>query len=159
MIHSLDFKQTDPDGNEWSLNDFSFGKINLIAGRNSTGKSRTLNVIAALGGLVAGERTVAPTQEKFEVHFRDGAKKIDYFLEYKESTVRKEMLIIDGDKLLERSDKGEGLIYAEELKGKIKFQVPEKSLACVVRRDSIQPWSPGKFRPGKGTWATFFNPQ
>jgi len=138
MIHSLNFKQTDDHGNEWSLNDFSFGKINLIAGRNSTGKSRTLNVIAGLGGLVAGERTIAPTQERFEAHFTDGAQKIDYFLEYKESTVRKETLTIDADELLQRSDKGEGLIYAEELKGKIKFQVPEKSLACVVRRDSIQ---------------------
>lgn len=137
LINLINFKETDDNVNEWCLKDFSFGKINLIVGKNSTGKSRTLNVISALGGLVAGENEI-PKNGKFEVYFKNNAENIQYFLEYKQSIVSKEVLIIEDSTLLDRSDNGEGFIYAEELDKTIRFQVPETSLACVARRDSIQ---------------------
>ena len=98
FINLLNFKEIDNNNNEWSINDFSFGKINLIVGKNSTGKSRTLNVISALGGLVAGEKKI-PYNGKFNVYFKNYAKKIQYFLEYKNSIVSEENLIIDNSKL------------------------------------------------------------
>lgn len=138
ILESISFKEIDNKGNEWSINNFSFEKINLIVGKNSTGKSRTLNVISALGGLVAGERPLAPNGGDFEVNFKNDTNKIKYTLEHRQSIVVKEKLIINDEKLLDRELKGEGVIYAKELDSNIKFQVPETSLACVARRDSIQ---------------------
>ena len=158
-IDRVSFKEIDNKDNEWSMNNFSFEKINLIVGKNSTGKTRTLNVISALASLVSGEQAL-PQHGNFEVNFKNQTNKIQYFLEYQQSIVIKEKLIIDNNMPLDRGKKGEGTIYAEELKKNIKFQVPETSLACVARRDSIQhPYFEGLYNWGKSVRHYHFGSQ
>ena len=38
-LDRIQFIETGQDGNKWLLNDFTFGKINLLVGQNATGKS------------------------------------------------------------------------------------------------------------------------
>jgi len=137
FIDLLNFTETDDSDNEWSINNFSFQKINLIVGKNSVGKSRTLSVVAVLAELVVGEKKKLE-HAKFEICFKGNAKKIQYILEYEQFVISKEMLLIDDRLFLKRGKNGEGEIYAEQLKKNIEFQVPEKNLACVARRDSVQ---------------------
>src|SRR5215831_4846768 len=55
-IKSMDFVQFAGQDLEWKLQKLLLGSVNLIVGRNATGKSKTLNVIGVLASLLAGER-------------------------------------------------------------------------------------------------------
>ena len=41
---------------EWTLFGLALGRINLVVGKNASGKSRTLSTINGLGDLVSGRR-------------------------------------------------------------------------------------------------------
>jgi len=138
FLDTLGYVEVDRDGNEWSIDDFSFDKINLMVGQNSTGKSRTLNVINALGGLLAGERQITFSGKFCPVFRKDDKSKIKYLLEHRDHKVIKETLQIKEKSFLERGPDGEGTIYAEELGQDIKFQVPDSLIASVAKRDAIQ---------------------
>ncbi len=153
FLSSLSYSQHTQSGNDWHLNSFSLGKINLIVGKNSTGKSRTLNVLAALSNYLCDERKLAYSGQ-FDVDFLDNEKSVRYILNYSDQKVEKEFLDIDGTVVLDRRENGEGKILAEALENRpmIDFQVPESLLASVVRRDSIQhPYFDLLYNWGKST--------
>jgi energy-coupling factor transporter ATP-binding protein EcfA2 len=157
ILHLLNYQENDSQGNYWNLKDLSLGKINLIVGRNATGKTRILNVLGGLASFVSGERKL--TNGSFEVEF-DGEKSIKYTLRIKNLKVEEEKLLLDNEVLLERGNGGEGKIYAEELKKNMKFQVPDNVLACVARRDSIQhPYFEHLYNWGNSTRLYYFGTQ
>jgi len=137
FIDSLTFVENIGTDKKWAFRDVHFNKINLIVGKNSTGKSRMLNVVASLGGFVAGEKNILGN-DRLEAFFKDDGENLKYVLEFQDSKVTKEILSINNDTLLDRGQGGIGKIYAEKQKAMMDFQVPETSLACVARRDSIQ---------------------
>ena len=44
-LYKLDYSQYEGEPQEWKIVNCTFGDINLIVGKNATGKTRTLNVI------------------------------------------------------------------------------------------------------------------
>lgn len=56
ILRSLRYSQHENTPNEWNIDSFNLGQINLIVGRNATGKTRTLNVIASLANLISGDQ-------------------------------------------------------------------------------------------------------
>jgi predicted ATP-dependent endonuclease of OLD family len=137
-LNTLKYIEPDQDGNEWSINDFSFGKINLLVGQNSTGKSRTLNVINALGRLLAGEQQVQHSGQFYPTFKDDNDVEVRYSLDHCDNRVIQESLEIGNEQLLKRANGGKGTIYAKQLDQEIKFQVPDTILASVAKRDAIQ---------------------
>ena len=93
----------------------TLGNINLIVGKNATGKSRTLNIIGSLADLVCGYQKMVFSSGNYKVRFDNKGKKIDYILRYKNSVIKNEELKIDSDNRLKRGVKGEGKIYYAEL--------------------------------------------
>jgi energy-coupling factor transporter ATP-binding protein EcfA2 len=138
QLESITYAQFEGRPEEWSITGFSFGNINLIVGKNATGKSRTLNVIAGLGKLVSGEVKLTFKSGDYIVTFNKNDKKIEYSLKYEDSKVIEEKLTVDSEPKLRRGSGGEGEIYAVNEKRKMKFQSPPSELACVSRRDSVQ---------------------
>ena len=47
-LYSLKYKQDEGVDREWGFDGLSLHKINLIVGKNASGKSRTLNVMGLL---------------------------------------------------------------------------------------------------------------
>ncbi len=137
-LKSIDYSQYERTPKAWKLTKCEFGNINLIVGKNATGKSRTLNIIASLGNLLGGYQKMVFSSGNYKVTFDNEGKKIDYILKYKDSVIKSEKLNVDSQNRLNRGIKGEGTIYYSELKGTMKFQTPENELASVARRDSIQ---------------------
>lgn len=121
----------------WYLENFDLQKINLIVGRNASGKTRTLNLIRTLADLVSGDRTMIP-EAYFEAVFDDEGTEVEYTTRLNHGKVISEQLKINKKILLDRNQSGKGLIYAEELKKDINFQLSENELACVKKRDAIQ---------------------
>jgi hypothetical protein len=124
--------------NAWCLDKVNFGKINLLVGKNSSGKSRTLSVIFGIANLVCGDMPLIFKSGEFELEFMNGENVLQYFLKLDSNIIVKEQFVLNGIIKLDRGADGIGEIEYEETKAKMKFQVPNTQLACVTRRDSIQ---------------------
>lgn len=138
QLETITYAQFEGKPEEWSITDFSFGNINLIVGKNATGKSRTLNIIQALGNLVSGYIKLQFKSGNYKALFNEDGEKLTYFLKYEKSKVIEEKLVIGSTTKLDRGHRGEGTIYAVKEKRDMKFQAPPSELACVNRRDSVQ---------------------
>ena len=138
QIDNFEFSEYAGQPREWSLERTQFGQITLIVGRNASGKSRTLNVIAALAAMLSGKRPVACASARFSALLTNAATKYDLRVEIQKQVIVDEFLSVDGIQKLNRGEKGIGEIHTEELNKSLRFQNPESQLALVSRRDLIQ---------------------
>lgn len=138
QLKSISYNQFEGEPEQWGITDFSFGNINLIVGKNATGKSRTMSIIKGLGNLVSGDIKLSFKSGDYKVIFDDGGKKVTYFLKYENGKVIKEKLVIGSDTRLDRRSDGKGDIYAVKDGKNMEFQAPPSELACVNRRDNVQ---------------------
>jgi energy-coupling factor transporter ATP-binding protein EcfA2 len=137
FLKSVEYTQYEETPRLWKLEGCTFGNINLIVGKNATGKTRTLNIINSLASMLSGERKLFISGH-YNVEFDNSGQKINYILQYENASVVNEELNIDSNNKLKRGTEGIGTIYYAERNETIEFQTPPKELAAVVRRDTIQ---------------------
>lgn len=126
---------------EWRIDGCQLGNINVIVGKNASGKSRILRSIYIISELLLEGRELIPVQKTQEWHLlfdHNSQRPTEYLVESKNGYIVKESLIINEKHLLERNESGEGEIFAQELNQYIRFQTPTTELAVVKRRDTIQ---------------------
>ena len=87
FLESIDYSQFERTPKAWKLENCTFGNINLIVGKNATGKSRTLNIIGGLADLFCGYHKMTYLSGNYNVRFENDGKKIDYILKYKNNCV------------------------------------------------------------------------
>jgi energy-coupling factor transporter ATP-binding protein EcfA2 len=136
-INKLDFSQYLNQPHEWKTKDLSFGKINLIVGKNATGKSRTLNVINSLAKILTNPK-LNIRDGNWEVEFSDGTDLLKYELQLRENIVSHEKLTIGDDVRLVRESSGEGEIYYSDKEEKLRFKIAENKVAALFKRDEFQ---------------------
>ncbi|MCK4827031.1 ATP-binding protein, partial [bacterium] len=159
QLKSISYTQYEGKPEEWSIEGFTLGPINLIVGRNASGKTRALNIIGSLGKLLSGETTLYISGD-YEVIFDKGDEKIVYRLKLDESKVFSEKLVIGSRTMLDRGKGGIGEIYAEKIGNNIEFQAPDNQLACLTRRDSLQhPFFEDLYQWGKSLRHYYFGTQ
>ena len=117
------------------------GKINLIVGANSSGKSRTLRAINELAMFLSGDLKISQTPaygELFDVEFwnENTQQDIHYLLKYEDSRIITEELTINGELYIERNESSSQMIY-EGFGGMVDFEADANMLA-VARRDRMQ---------------------
>lgn len=137
-LTSLEYDQFAGEPNEWQLKGLALDSVNLLVGRNATGKSRTLNVIKGLANLLSGDVKVWFHPGNFNATFDHHGKSANYALIFSDSKVIHEEFTVDGKRVLTRGKGGTGKIYAEKERKEIEFQTPENELAVVTRRDNLQ---------------------
>jgi energy-coupling factor transporter ATP-binding protein EcfA2 len=143
-LKSIQFTQFPNSPQEWILEECTLGNINLVAGKNASGKSKTLNTILSLSKYLSVEKT---TQMIFGDCFykftfdREG-REIVYTLKLLDQKVAEEQLYVGGELLLKRGPGGVGQIKFEKVPAEnsplLDFQTPEEDVAAFTRRDSIQ---------------------
>jgi energy-coupling factor transporter ATP-binding protein EcfA2 len=138
QIDKINYYEHLGEPNEWILEDFSLGQINLIVGRNAVGKTRTINVLSGLARLLAESKQIIWNDGNYDVEFKHDDHFINYKLEYKNRSIEKEELVIDDFTYLDRGNDGVGEIFFSEEKRSLKFQTPTNELAAFARRDAIQ---------------------
>ena len=69
ILKSVKFSQHENTKDEWKLEEVPFSKINLIVGKNATGKSMTLNIISSLSKLLSREKKLPFQSGNFLVKF------------------------------------------------------------------------------------------
>jgi AAA15 family ATPase/GTPase len=65
----------------------SFQKINLVVGKNATGKSKTINTIRQLSDLLSGDVKLSQLvydTSIYDLSFDDNGNEINYYLEFEE---------------------------------------------------------------------------
>jgi AAA15 family ATPase/GTPase len=136
--------------NEWSIEGkpqnnyfeqwFTLGNINLVVGKNATGKSRTIDAIRYIADLVANDiklsqlKLLGYSSAEYHLKFNDKEEKIEYHLTFENGKITHETLSVDGNEKLNRV---EGTIWHEGAKQKFEFQIDDDVLA-VSKRDKKQ---------------------
>jgi AAA15 family ATPase/GTPase len=68
-LQSLNYFEYENKPNAWSLEGMVFDNINLVVGKNATGKTNTIAKIAWLGKILAGEQL--PENANYDIEFSD----------------------------------------------------------------------------------------
>ena len=136
--------------NEWSIEGRSkqgvygqaltLNNINLIVGKNASGKSRTIFAIRQISDLLSGDAQLSRMNvhsygtAKYELKFEDNNSNIDYYLDFNNGKITEETLTVDGQEKFNRS---EGKLWYEEIKKNLIFETDDNILA-ITKRDKIQ---------------------
>ncbi len=160
FLKSLEYSQFIGKPNFWCLEQFLLGKINLIVGKNATGKTKVLNIIKAASSLLTGKQKLVFDSGNYKMVFDNNGRAIEYILSYENQAVCKEELKVEGRVLLDRGIDGKGQIFAQQLDKTMEFQAPANELASVARRDSVQhPFFEDLYQWGKTTYHYYFGTQ
>lgn len=142
ILKSFKYTEYENDPKEWVLNKFNLNKVNLIVGKNSGGKSRTLNVLGGLAKLMTDSK-ISYNSGHYVAEFESGDEKISYEIRIKNKAITREILKFNNDIYVDRSMHGKGTIVNEGIKESsienkmLEFKIPADEIA-VTRRDSIQ---------------------
>lgn len=149
ILKKINFSRYKGQKNEWSIEGkpltgieyqpVILQNINLVVGKNATGKSKTINTIRQLADLLSGDVKLSQLiydTSVYDLSFENNEDQINYFLEYEKGKVKKEILKINGIKKLQRNSDG-GTMFYEKANTTLDFQMEEDKLA-VSRVDNIQ---------------------
>jgi ABC-type multidrug transport system ATPase subunit len=139
-LRTFSFRENAGKKTEWLIDNVSLGEINLVVGKNSSGKTRTLNALSDLVSMLTGKGTSATGPVSYELLFRNADNLMKYELEYDLETIQMERLYVGDELVLERGESGNGVIKYESTPGTIflEFEIPHEQLACYAKRDRLQ---------------------
>jgi ABC-type multidrug transport system ATPase subunit len=139
-LKNFSFRENAGQNIEWIIDNVSLGEINLMVGRNSSGKTRTLNALSDLVGMLMGKGTSATGPVSYELLFKNSDNVMKYELAYDMETIHMEKLFVGDELVLERAKGGTGTIKYEGTPGSISldFEIPHNQLACCAKRDRLQ---------------------
>lgn len=133
---SIEYKEHTDSKKIWKYNSFDLNGINLLVGKNATGKSRILASIRGLSQIFINP-IIPFNNGEFNVALSDNKKKFSYVISIQHGIIKEESLKIDDKEYLIRNEDGSGNITGEDSRTKLKFKIPQNQLA-VARRDEIQ---------------------
>ncbi len=137
ILKSIEYIENKGLPEEWQVSCI-LNDINLMAGRNATGKTRTLNLISSLTNLLAGDFRPTSDHAVLTAEFELDETTAKYETGYEDGRIVREELVEDNKLLLQRGREGFGKIFANKLDAFIDFQPPSDELALAGRRDAIQ---------------------
>lgn len=139
-LHNFSFRENAGQKIEWLIDNVSLGEINLVVGKNSSGKTRTLNAITDLAGMLRGRGSNASGPVSYDLTFRNENASMRYVLQCDPETIKMEKLYLDEELLLDRREQGRGSIKYEGTPGSLslEFEIPHDQLACYAKRDRLQ---------------------
>lgn len=126
---------------EWVLDPVALGQVNLLVGKNATGKSRTLSVSAGLARLFTAAPRFMVDDGSYDVLFDNNGGKLRYVLCVHSGKVTNEEYFIGEQRVLYRAPGQNGEIEMHGAKDgpqMVPFSPPESELAVLIRRDAIQ---------------------
>ncbi len=138
QLESIKYSEFEGEPKEWNLDNLTLEPLNLVVGKNASGKTRALNLINNFAKLLSGVQKLSYASANFEAHFKHEKQTYRYKIRISNKMVVEEEFECDGKKRLTRGKAGAGKIFAEKLDKDIDFQAPTSELAIAVRQDSIQ---------------------
>jgi hypothetical protein len=139
-LNKIEYSEFEGAPNVWMLREVNLEKVNLLVGRNATGKTRTVTVISWLANMLAGLQPQLLTSGNYTAEFSDDSDIYRYFLKIDRHKVLSEKLILNGDIKVERNADGTGELFAEAVGNgqMIKFKISENQIIAFSKRDAVQ---------------------
>lgn len=138
ILKSFSYTEYDDEPRRWEVTLTEFAQINLLVGKNATGKSRLVAVINSLCRLLTGKQSVPFETGTYDAEFTSPNGLYRYSIQFLRNQVSSEVLSLNGVEKLKRESSGEGVIwYAKENKS-IAFQVEKSAIAIRSRNDQLQ---------------------
>ena len=128
-LHSFIYAEKQGSESAWRTELLSFGMLNLLVGKNATGKTRILDALCRAAELLAGGGPVPEEEAAWELELTDG-EALRYELVSRAGVIRRERFVRGTTALLARDESGRGRIYAEGLRLEMEFQSPRHVLAA-----------------------------
>jgi hypothetical protein len=138
ILKKFNYSEFTDKPNSWSLDGLDLENINLLVGKNATGKTNTLMRILWLSRVLAGKQPQLYDMGNYVVEFTHNNIVYLYKLNLLSYSVEYEELFINGEQQFKRGNDGIGEIFADELGKKIKFQLSPNQLVVTSKRDAIQ---------------------
>jgi predicted ATPase len=142
IIKKLKYSEFDGMPNAWSLDEFELDpKVNLLVGKNATGKTNTLKRLEWLGTMFTGQQSHLFHSQNYHVIFSDGQDAdYHYTLEVKDKKVENESLSLNNEaSLFTRNADGTGKIHYAELNSKmVDFKIQHQRTVVEAKRDALQ---------------------
>jgi len=138
ILQKLSYSQFTGTPSSWSLDGIVLENVNLLVGKNATGKTNTLTIIAWLGNMLAGLQPGLLNSGNYDVEFTHNNNVYQYKLNLLEFRVEHEELIIENDHKFERGNDGKGQIFTAQFLDKMEFQLSPNQLVVTSKRDAIQ---------------------
>lgn len=114
----------------WNLETIYFNKQNLIVGKNSVGKSKTLNALVEVAKFIRGEVSVNSTPYKCSIVFADAnGKEIAYSYSCSNKDIESENMSVDGKSIIERDS-------SNSILDKDTINPPTNKLIIQTQRDT-----------------------
>jgi hypothetical protein len=139
---SVEFSENVGRDREWVLRELALGQKNLIVGKNSTGKTRTLHVLASLARVLSTSQNVPPRSGNYICKWEaEGGVENRYEYSVEDSIILSENLIVSGVNYMTRDKDGVGMILFSAMGDNgcsMPFQTPLNEFAIVKRRDKLQ---------------------
>ena len=133
-LKTLNYKETQPQ--HWSVDGLVFGQINLLVGKNATGKSRVLNLIAGLARQMQADK-LAVANSDYDAIFSVDGEDLRYKWRAENRKVLEEGVWFRGEKKLSRDHKTLTLRY-EQQGGEISHEPSEDEISASARKDKLQ---------------------
>lgn len=140
VLTSIHYTEHPGTSKEWELEELSLKKINLIVGKNATGKSRTLSVIIGLSKILTTTPRFNVSEGIYDCKFTCSIGQINYKLEIKNQIVVNEQYFLNDDEVLTRHSNGEGRIEIHldnKETQKVAFKQQPSDPAVLGKRDPI----------------------
>lgn len=137
-LKRLVYKEFLGEQRSWGLDECDFTGINLVVAKNSTGKSRLINVIHGLCRILSGKHTNPFESGTYEADFLIANSKYTFEIEFRNGHVLREHLEVDGKKRLSRDSDGRGSIYYATEDRFLEFQTPTTVIAIQQKQDELQ---------------------
>jgi hypothetical protein len=138
ILKKIDYFEFGDKINSWSLDGLVLENINLLVGKNATGKTNALTKIAWLGNMLAGTQPQLLNSGSYNVEFSDNNDIYQYKLNLSLQKVQFEELIINGDRKFKRENDGKGQIHSNQFDTDMNFQLSPNQLVVTSKRDAIQ---------------------
>jgi AAA15 family ATPase/GTPase len=146
ILSALKYTRYTGEPREWSIigrdDDYAyFGNMNLLVGKNASGKSRTLNVIREIADLLAGKinfRQAISPSGYYELIFKNENHSYKYILSFKDRAVTDEVLSYNDKVILDRNKK----IFIDAEKQKLLSGIKDNELAVALFDTEGNPYCP-----------------
>lgn len=133
---SIEGRPENSNFNQW----LTLDDVNLIVGKNASGKSRTIDAIRHIADLLSSDIKLSHlsmlgySSAEYSMEFTDADDLIEYYINFAEGQIIDEVLTVNGAEKLNRA---KGMLWYEGANKNLEFQTDDDVLA-VSKRDKKQ---------------------
>jgi len=145
ILESIKYERFTGKPREWKVigkdgGAVHFGNINLMVGKNSVGKSRTLTLISDIAHLFSQQKIISQIDYSdwyYELELKEEEFLYAYKIKVEHNEIVDESLYVNGEL---KFDRNQHKIYSEKKKEFINIEISDKQVVTILRQNEEYPY-------------------